>query len=165
MKISIIVAMDRNNIIGMDNDLPWRLSSDLKRFKEITMGKPIIMGRKTHESIGRPLPGRENIIITHDRSYSAEGCTVIHDIDDIVIFCKGQDEVMIMGGAEIYRQILSKADKLYLTEVYAEVKGNIEFPELDRSQWQEISREDHFADEKNEHDYSFVVLEKINNVS
>ena len=161
MIISLIVAMDRNNIIGMDNDLPWRLSSDLKHFKEITMGKPIIMGRKTHESIGRPLPGRENIIITRDQTYVAEGCTVIHDINDMVVFCKGQDEIMIMGGAEIYRQTLSKADMLYLTEVHAEVKGNIEFPKFDRSNWKEVSREDHLADEKNEHDFSFVVLEKI----
>ena len=160
MIISLIVAMDRNNIIGMDNDLPWRLSSDLKHFKEITMGKPIIMGRKTHESIGRPLPGRENIIITRDQTYVAEGCTVIHDINDMVVFCKGQDEIMIMGGAEIYRQTLSKADMLYLTEVHAEVEGDTFFPEFDRSQWQEVSREDHQANEKNEFDYSFLVLER-----
>lgn len=161
MKISIIVAMDRNNIIGIDNDLPWRLSSDLKRFKAITMGKPIIMGRKTHESIGRPLPGRENIIITRDESYKAEGCTVIHNIDDLIVFCKAQDEIMIMGGAEIYRQTLSKADKLYLTEVHAEVDGNIVFPKLEKSEWEEVTRENHSADEKNEYDYSFVILEKV----
>ena len=160
MKLSIIVAMDRNRVIGKGDALPWHISEDLKHFKKITMGKPIIMGRKTHESIGRPLPGRENIILTRDRSYKAEGCTVLHSMDDIFEHCKDIEEVMITGGAEIYKLALDQVSNLYLTEVHAEVEGDTYFPEFERSKWKEISREDHKADEKNEFNYSFLVLEK-----
>lgn len=161
MELSIIVAMDRNRVIGNNDSLPWHISADLKHFKKITMGKPIVMGRKTHESIGRPLPGRENIIITRDRSYQAEGCTVLNSIDDIFEYCKGVEEVMITGGSEIYKHTLDQTARLYLTEVHAEVEGDTFFPELDRKEWQEVSRETHAADEKNDFDYSFVVLNKV----
>ena len=160
MQLSIIVAMDRNRVIGNNDSLPWHISADLKNFKKITMGKPIVMGRKTHESIGRPLPGRENIIITRDKTYQAEGCTVLNSIDEIFEYCKGVEEVMITGGSEIYKYTLEQATRLYLTEVHAEIEGDTFFPEFERSDWNEISREAFTADEKNEFDYSFVVLEK-----
>ena len=160
MKISIIVAMDRNHVIGSEGDLPWHISSDLQNFKKITMGKPIIMGRKTHESIGRPLPGRENIILTRDKDYQAEGCTVLNSLDEVIEHCKDIDEIMITGGSEIYQLALDKASKLYLTEVHTEIDGDTHFPEFDKGDWEEISRENFKADEKNDFDYSFVVLKR-----
>lgn len=160
MQVSIIVAMDRNRVIGKNGTLPWHISSDLQNFKKITMGKTIIMGRKTHESIGRPLPGRENIILTRDKNYQAEGCTVLQCIEDIFEYCKNVDEVMITGGSEIYQQSLEQASRLYLTEVHTEIEGDTFFPEFERNEWKEISREEFKADEKNEFDYSFVILER-----
>ncbi|MEO1924531.1 MAG: type 3 dihydrofolate reductase [Gammaproteobacteria bacterium] len=160
MQLSIIVAMDRNRVIGRGDTLPWHISADLKNFKKITMGNPIIMGRKTHESIGRPLPGRENIILTRDKNYTSEGCTVLHSMDEIFEHCKEVDEVMITGGSEIYKLSLEQATRLYLTEVHTEIEGDTFFPEFDRSEWREVSREDHSSDEKNEFDYSFVLLER-----
>ncbi len=159
MSLSIIVAMDRNGLIGRDGDLPWRLSSDLKHFKQITMGKPIVMGRKTHESIGRPLPGRDNIIITRNHAYAAEGCVVLHSMQQVSAIYAGR-EVMLIGGAELYAQTLDMANRLYLTEVHAELAGDTYFPRWSRKDWHEIDRQDFNADEKNEHDYSFVVLER-----
>ena len=152
--------MDRNRVIGKGDALPWHISEDLKYFRKITMGKPIVMGRKTHESIGRPLPGRENIILTRDTSYKAEGCTVLHSMEEIFQYCKDVEEVMITGGAEIYKLAFEQVSHLYLTEVYTEIEGDTFFPEFDRCEWKEVSREDHKADEKNEFDYSFVLLEK-----
>jgi dihydrofolate reductase len=161
MQLSIIVAMDRNRVIGKGDALPWHISSDLKNFKKITMGKPIIMGRKTHESIGRPLPGRENIILTRDKTYQVEGCTVLHSMDELLKHCKDVDEVMITGGSEIYKMSLEQATRLYLTEVHTEIEGDTFFPKFDRSEWKELSREDFKVDEKNEFDYSFVLLERV----
>ncbi len=161
MKLSLIVAMDNNCVIGNKDDLPWRLSSDLQHFKATTMGKPIVMGRKTHESIGRPLPGRENIVLTRLQDYQAEGCTVLNSIDTLFEHCKDIDEVMITGGAEIYKQAFDHVSRMYITEVHAEVEGDTYFPEFNREEWKEISRENHTADEKNEYDYSFVVLEHM----
>ena len=160
MIISIIVAMDKKGVIGLEGDLPWRLSADLKHFKAITMNKPLIMGRKTHESIGRPLPGRKNIVLTHAKDFDAEGCTIVHSLDDAFQAAGDVDEVMIMGGSGIYDQSLARAGRLYLTEVHADVKGDVNFPEFDKAKWLEIERQDHFADEKNDLDYSFVVLER-----
>lgn len=160
MMVSLIVAMDNSGLIGRDGALPWRLSSDLKRFKSITMGKPVVMGRKTHESIGRPLPGRENVIITRNRNYTAAGCTVLHSMDSMYSRFRDEPEIMIMGGSELYRQTLDQAQRIYLTEVHAECEGDTRFPEFDRSAWHETEREDHNADEKNEYDYSFVILER-----
>jgi len=152
--------MDRNNVIGKDNDLPWRLSADLKHFKAVTMGKPIVMGRKTHESIGRPLPGRKKIVMTRSSGYVAEGCTVVHSLDDAFQAAGDADEVMIMGGSAIYDQSLTRADRLYITEVNADVEGDVYFPEFNKSEWVEIERENYSADEKNNFDYSFVILER-----
>jgi dihydrofolate reductase len=158
MHISLIAAMARNRVIGLDNQLPWRLSADLQRFKALTMGKPIVMGRKTYESIGKPLPGRTNIVVTRDTGYSADGCRVVHSIDEALLAAGDCDEVMIMGGADLYSQMLPRADRLYLTEVQADVSGDARFPGFDKAQWQELERESHRADEKNEFDYDFVVL-------
>ena len=161
MQLSIIVAMDKNRAIGANGTLPWHLSSDLKNFKSITMGKPIVMGRKTHESIGQPLPGRENIILTRDETFFAEGCTVLHSLDAIYEHCSECEEVMITGGAEIYKSSLNDASKLYLTEVHTAIDGDTFFPAFNRSEWKEVSRQDFKSDEKNEYDYSFVELNKI----
>lgn len=162
MIISIIVAMDRQGIIGMNYKLPWHLSSDLRYFKKITMGKPIIMGRKTHASIGRPLPGRENIILSADAGFRAEGCTVMNSLEQVFEYLKGREEIVFMGGADVYAQVLGRTDRIYLTEVHADVAGDTRFPSFDRSAWEEISRQDCRADEKNEYDYSFVILERSN---
>ncbi len=160
MKVSIIVAMDRKGVIGLEGDLPWRLSADLQHFKATTMSKPLIMGRKTHESIGRPLPGRQNIVLTHAKDFVAEGCTIVHSLDDAFQAAGDVEEVMIMGGSGIYDQSLARANRLYLTEVHAEVCGDVYFPEFDKGEWLEVERGEHSADEKNDFDYSFVVLEK-----
>lgn len=161
MKVSIIVAMDKNRVIGKDNDLPWRLSADLKHFKAVTMGKPIIMGRKTYESIGRPLPGRKNIVMTHSSGFVAEGCTVVSSLDEAMQKAGDVNEIMIMGGAGLYQQMLKHANRLYLTEVHTEIEGDVYFPEFDKGDWLELERQDHSADEKNNFDYSFVILERV----
>ena len=160
MQLSIIVAMNKSQIIGKDGILPWHISSDLKNFKKITMGKPILMGRKTHESIGKPLPGRENFILTKNKKYFSEGCIVKNTIDEALLYCEKVPEVMIIGGATLYEQTLNKVEKLYITEVIANVDGNIFFPEYDRSQWLEISRDSFKADENNEYDHCFTVLKR-----
>ena len=160
MRISLIAALARNRVIGRDNQLPWRLSADLKHFKALTMGKPIVMGRKTWESIGKPLPGRTNIVVTRDSGFTAEGCCVMHSIEAALVAAKDAEEVMIMGGANLYAQLLPRADRLYLTEVQADVSGDAWFPEITEIQWRELERESHRADENNEFDYDFVVLER-----
>ena len=161
MQLSIIVAMNKNQVIGKNGTLPWHISSDLKNFKKITMGKPILMGRKTHESIGKPLPGRENIILTENQNYLSAGCVVKNTLDEALLYCENASEVMVMGGATLYEQTLNKAEKLYITEIVdTSVDGDIFFPEYDRSQWLEISRDSFKADENNEYDYNFTVLER-----
>jgi dihydrofolate reductase len=172
MKCSLIVAMAKNQTIGIDNTLPWHLPNDLKYFKQVTMAKPIIMGRKTYESIGRPLPGRTNIVITRQEDYQAPGIVVVNSLqqaldkaEDISFFA-GHDEVMVIGGAEIYQQALIPADRLYITHVHAEVAGDAFFPEVDWNDWQESQRENHQADpegqdKRNPFDYSFVVYDRI----
>jgi dihydrofolate reductase len=161
MKISIVVAMDANGVIGRDNELPWHLPADLQHFKKTTMGKPILMGRKTWESIGRPLPGRTNIVITRDSDYQADGCVVVNSIDAAMAAAGEQDEVMVIGGAEFYRQVLPRADTLYLTRIHASFDGDTVFPELHVADWREVERSDQSADEKNPHDYSFIRLERV----
>ncbi len=160
MIISIIVAMDNKGVIGNKGALPWRLSSDLKHFKSITMGKPIVMGRITHESIGRPLPGRENVVISRDKNYMAKDCIVLNSLECVYARYHDEEEIMIMGGADLYQQTLDKAQRIYLTEVHAETVGDTSFPDYDREVWEEVEREDYQADEKNQYPYSFVVLEK-----
>jgi dihydrofolate reductase len=161
MKISLIVAMDSNGVIGSDNGLPWHLPADLQHFKKTTMGKPILMGRKTWESIGRPLPGRTNIVITRDSGYQAAGCVVVNSIDAALQAAGEQDEVMVIGGAEFYRQVLPQADTLYLTRIHEAFSGDTFFPELNEADWREVERSDQVANEKNPHDYSFIRLDRI----
>lgn len=161
MIISIITAIDNNRLIGRENGLPWKIPADLQFFKKVTMSKPIIMGRKTFESIGRPLPGRQNIVITRDETYTAEGCDVVYSIDDALDIAGDVDEVMVIGGANIYQQCLEKCDRLYLSRVLGEFEGDAWFPEINFSDWQLKEKEDHKADEKNECDYSFQVFERI----
>lgn len=161
MIISIIAAMDRRGVIGMNYRLPWRLSADLQNFKKITMGKPIVMGRKTHASIGRPLPGRENIVLSADPAYHAQGCLVMNSLSAVFDHVHDRSEVIFMGGADVYAQVLARADRMYLTEVHAEVAGDTFFPDFARAAWKESSRRDFRADAKNEYDYSFVILERI----
>lgn len=163
MKISLIVAMDRRGIIGANGALPWRLPADLKHFKTVTMGKPIVMGRKTHESIGRVLPGRENIILTRDPAYPAPGCTVLHGVEAVLHHCRAAEEVMIMGGAELYARFLPRARRIHLTQVHADVAGDTRFPEWEQlrgDQWREIQRQDFNGDATNLLPYSFSVLER-----
>jgi dihydrofolate reductase len=161
MKISIIVAMASNGVIGRDNQLPWHLPADLKHFKQTTMGKPILMGRKTWESIGRPLPGRTNIVITRDSTYLAAGCEVVNSIEAAITAAGEQDEVMVIGGAELYRQVLPDTDTIYLTRIHEAFEGDTCFPEMHNTEWHQVERIDHEADEKNSHDYSFIRLERV----
>ncbi|MDC9725495.1 MAG: type 3 dihydrofolate reductase [Gammaproteobacteria bacterium] len=161
MKLAIIVATDKKGLIGRENDLPWKLSADLQYFRRVTMGKPLIMGRNTHESIGRALPGRKNIIVTTNIDYQAEGCCVVHSVEEAIAACDDVDEVMVMGGASLYKQLLPQAERLYLTQVHASLEGDTWFPDWQRSDWQEINREDYSADNKNEYPYSFIVFDRI----
>ncbi len=145
MIISIIVAMGSNRVIGKDNKLLWHLSEDLKMFKKITMGHHMIMGRKTFESIGKPLPGRTTIIITRDRSYTQEGCHICHSLEDAITLAKDANEIelVICGGGEIYAQALKLADKIYLTRVDYDQEGDTYFPEIDMTNWQVQEQENH----------------------
>lgn len=161
MSISIITAMADNRTIGINNALPWHLPADLKWFRQQTTGKPVLMGRKTYDSIGRPLPNRRNIVISRDASLHIEGCEVVDNSESALALCEGEDEVMVIGGASFYEQMLPHAKKLYLTMVHADVEGDAHFPEIDFSQWKEIERIDHKADEANTFDYSFVIYERI----
>jgi dihydrofolate reductase len=167
VKLAIIVAQDKNRAIGIENKLPWHLPEDLRYFKRVTMGKPIIMGRNTFESIGRPLPGRVNIVVSRQQGYSPEGVKVVNSLEaaaelaESICLIDGVDEAMIIGGAQIYSQAIGVADRLYLTEVDAEINGDAWFPEFDRSAWDEIGREDFLAEGPNPYNYSFIVLDKI----
>ncbi|MCP1537072.1 dihydrofolate reductase [Methylorubrum extorquens] len=159
-RISLVAAIARNGVIGRDNSLAWRLSSDLKRFKALTMGKPILMGRKTWDSIGRPLPGRRSLVITRDRSLALSDVTVVHDWDE-ALAAAGDDELMVVGGAEIYRLALPHADRLHLTEVDAAPEGDAYFPPFDRSLFRETLREPHGPGERDEFAFQFVDLERL----
>lgn len=161
MKISMIAAMADDRVIGINNSLPWKLPNDMKWFRQNTMGKPIIMGRKTFESFGsKPLPQRTNIIITRDKDYQATDSIVVHTIEDALKAAGDVDEVMIIGGASFYEQMLSKADRLYLTFVDLQVDGDAWFPQWNQSEWQEVEQIKHEADEKNPHAHSFVIMDR-----
>lgn len=156
MIISLIAAMGRNRIIGKNNSLPWKLPADMKRFKELTMGKPVVMGRKTFESIGKPLPNRTNIIITRDKNYNAQGCIVVHSLNEALEAAKG-DEIMVAGGEQIFREFLPKAKRMYLTFIDEDFDGDAYFPEYNENEWKEIRKEKHSDD----YNYIFVDLERI----
>jgi dihydrofolate reductase len=159
MQIAAVVAMSENRVIGRQNKLPWHLPADLHHFKTITMGKPILMGRKTYESIGRPLPGRRNIIITRDPAFQAPGCVIVNSIESAVTAAVDCDmEIFIIGGALLYEQFLPRIQRIYMTVIHAEIEGDAFFPELNEQEWQETERTSYSADEKNNFAYSFVTL-------
>tara|TARA_A200000113_G_scaffold167069_1_gene151712 strand:+ start:903 stop:1403 length:501 start_codon:yes stop_codon:yes gene_type:complete len=163
MKIAMIAAMAKNRIIGADNDMPWHLPADLKHFKAVTLGKAVIMGRKTYESIGKALPGRPNIVITSNKDYSLSDATVVDSPESAFEVAKALsndvEEIMVIGGGTIYQAFLDKADTLYLTHIDLEVAGDTQFPDYEASaNWSEVSKERHSADEKNPHAYTFVTL-------
>lgn len=162
--LSAILAMSDNRVIGKNNQLPWHLPADLKHFKTITTGHSILMGRKTYESIGRPLPNRNNIIITRNATLHIPGCTVVTTLDDALQQAKRESnkEIFIIGGAEVYQQLLPHTERIYLTLVHGTFSGDTFFPELDHHEWKEIERIDHHADANNAYPYSFIRLERIN---
>lgn len=159
--ISLMWAMDNNRVIGKNNQLPWHLPEDLKFFKRTTIGHSIAMGRKTWDSIGRPLPGRENIVITRNSEFTCEGCTVLNSIEDLLEYSQQKnDEIFVIGGAEIFKLILPSADKLYLTRIYDEFEGDTFFPVLNMEEWTLLSHEKGIKDEKNPYDYEFMIYER-----
>ena len=161
-RLSLIAAMADNRVIGIANKLPWKLPADMQWFRAQTMGKPIVMGRKTFESFGaKPLPGRTNIIVTSDVHYRAAGCSVAHSIEGALQFAGDVPEVMIIGGASFYAQMLPRADRVYLTQVHHTFDGDSWFPELDWAQWRETQRIERAADEKNPYACSFLTLDRI----
>ena len=154
--LSLIVAMDDNRLIGNKNKLPWHLPADLAFFKRTTMGKPIVMGRKTFESIGKPLPGRRNIVITRDAAFSAAGCEISNSIETAMSLTSNDDEVMLIGGASLYRQTLARAMQLYITRIHHSFDGDTWFPDINLGEWKEVNREDFDADHNNQYAYSFI---------
>ncbi len=162
MKISLIVAMAANRAIGLNNQMPWHLSADLKRFKQITMGHPIVMGRKTFEAIGRPLPGRTNIIVSRKSNYVQKDCLAVDSLDAAIREgCRLADEIFIIGGATLYEATLPLADTLYITQINQDFDGDTFFPEFDTGQWREVEREDIKNDAAVNFTYSFLKFEKI----
>jgi len=159
--ISIIVAVAENGAIGSGNRLPWHLPDDLKRFKALSLGKPVVMGRRTFESIGRPLPGRPNIVISRQGGLAIDGVRVAHSLDEALAAAGSVPEVVVIGGAQIFRQVLPRTDTIHLTRVHARVAGDVFFPELDPAQWREAAVEHHAADERHQYAFSFVTLQRI----
>jgi dihydrofolate reductase len=158
--ITLIVAVADNGVIGRDNALPWHLPEDLKRFKRLTMGKPMIMGRKTFESIGKPLPGRRNIVVTRDPNYHREGVEVVHGTAEALAATAGAPELMVIGGAELFRVFLPLAGRIHLTRVHGNIEGDVVWPALDNRQWEVTGRERHEADDRHAHAMTFEVWEK-----
>lgn len=159
-EIIIIAALARNGVIGIDNGLPWRLKADLQHFRALTMGNPILMGRKTWESLGRPLPGRRNCVVTRDAQFHAEGAEVFHDIEEAIAAATDADRLFVIGGAQIYTTLLPRADRLELTEIGADVSGDAYFPPFDRADFIEERRERRTADADNEFDFDFVTYRR-----
>lgn len=161
--LTAVVGMAHGNVIGRQNDLPWYLPADLKHFKQLTTGHTVVMGRNTCDSIiarlGHALPNRKSVVITRDKTYQPEGVTVVHSVEEALHLVDGEAD--ILGGQQIYEQTLPYLDRLYITEVDADIDGDTYFPEYDSSQWREVSRESHSKDDKNPYDYSFVVLDRI----
>jgi len=165
--LAVIVAVAENGVVGRDNALPWHLSADLRHFKKTTLGKPIVMGRKTFESIGRPLPGRFNIVISTNPAFMAAGVRVVNSIEQALSVAQGIaesdacGELFVIGGASIYADAIPRADRLYITEVHGQVTGDVVLPAIDWSAWQERRRERYSADAQNQYDYSFVIYERM----
>jgi dihydrofolate reductase len=160
--ISFIFAMDKQNTIGKDNQLPWHLPADLAFFKKVTSGHSVIMGRKTFESIGRPLPGRENIVLTSNKDVTFPGCKMVYDFEQLVTKLKASsEEVFVIGGAEVYRQLLPFADKMYITLIHHSFEGDSYFPDFDQKEWTILSQEKGIKNEKNPYDYEFLIMERV----
>lgn len=160
MRLSAIVAMASNRVIGANNQLPWRLPADLARFKKLTMGHALVMGRKTYESIGRPLPGRTMIVVTRQRDYAPEGVKVAHSVDEALALAPGDDEIFIAGGAELYAQTMNRLDRLYLTRIDRDFPGDTRFPEVDLSTWKLLEQELHPASAPDALPYAFLTYER-----
>jgi len=162
MIVSLIVAVGLKDEIGKAGKMPWHLPADLQHFKRNTLGKPVLMGRKTLEAIGRPLPERRNLVLTRDATFRAPGCETVTSLDAAIAAAGQAPELMVIGGGEVYRLAWSRADRVYLTRIQADVEGaDTFFPKLEAKQWREVSREDHRADEKNPYDYSFITYERL----
>lgn len=159
--LSIIVAVADNGVIGSGNQLPWRLPDDLKRFKALSLGKPIVMGRKTYDSIGRPLPGRLNIIVSRQRDLQIAGCQVVSSLQEAIAAAGTAAEIVIVGGADIYHQVLPQVTTIHLTRVHADIAGDVHFPKLEENEWREVAREYHPADERHAHAFTFSTLARV----
>lgn len=159
-RLSIIVAMAKNRVIGVNNTLPWHLPADLKHFKELTMGHHIIMGRKTYESIGKPLPGRSSVVVTRNANYVPAGVIVVNSLAAAIAACGNDKEIFVIGGAELYRQAITLADRIYLTEIDADFSGDAYFMEIDHKLWKVAGRDSHAPDEKNQYPYHFVIYDR-----
>jgi dihydrofolate reductase len=159
-RVSLIVAMARNRVIGANNTLPWHLPADLKHFKALTMGHHIVMGRRTYESIGKPLPGRTSVVVTRNATYSVLGVVVVNSLEAAISACGNDEEIFVIGGAELYRQAIDLADRIYLTEIDADISGDAHFTEFDNKMWRETGRVSHAPDEKNRYSYHFVVYDR-----
>jgi dihydrofolate reductase len=155
-RLAIIVAMAKNRTIGVDNTLPWRCPEDLKHFKALTMGHHMIMGRKTYDSIGKPLPGRTTVVVTRNEGLQIEGCLMAHSLEQSIAACAGDEEVFVVGGAELYTQALPLVDTLYITEIQQDVEGDAHFPAFDKAEWQEVSREVRKQETPQPLEYHFV---------
>ena len=162
MIISLIVAASENNVIGKDNAIPWHLPDDLKFFRAKTEGRPVIIGRKCYESIGKPLPNRENIIVTRDQTYSAAGCETSSSLEEAIMFAgrSNPDEIFVIGGGEIYRLAMKAANRIYMTRVHATIDGDVTFPAIDPKIWKETERREHPADAKHQHAFAFLTYER-----
>jgi len=159
--LTLVVAATDAGVIGRDNAMPWHLPADLARFKSITMGKPIVMGRRTYDSIGRALPGRLNVVVTRDRGWSAAGVSIAHSLDEAIAACGTAPEVMVIGGAQLYAAALPRATRVQLTRIHAAIEGDTVFPALPPADWREVAREERAADARNPHAMSFVTLERV----
>jgi len=158
--LSLIVAMTENNVIGRDGDMPWRLSADLRRFKQITMGHHMLMGRKTFDSIGRVLPGRTTVVISRSATYDDSNVRVARSLDEALEIAADDEEVFVVGGAQIYSLALPKVDRLYVTRIHCDLEGDTHFPDVDWNAWELIDEQRCEADEKNDHDYSFLTYQR-----
>ena len=163
-RISLIVAMAANRVIGRDNALPWRLPADLRRFKKVTMGHTLVMGRKTYESIGRPLPGRRTVVVTRRTGWTAtnhpDAVQVVHSLEEALAAASGESEVFVAGGGEIFREILPRADRIHLTRIDAEIPGDTTFPDFDPTAWKIVEEEHHEPDAENPFPYTFQILDR-----
>jgi dihydrofolate reductase len=159
-RVTLVVAVAANGVMGADNQLPWRLPADLKRFKELTMGRPIVMGRKTYDSIGRPLPGRENIVVSRQPGLRIDGCVVVDSVEAAFAVAAHAAEIAVIGGADIFRLALPRADTIHLTRVHAQIAGDVYFPSLDAGEWEETVVAHHAADERHAYSFSFVELNR-----